>query len=361
MVNNMENIKLLTWYYASTRFTRYLYPVFVFIIVCSSFLFVPQLALSFNTREEHALKLLHSLRSSKGFLDIEEELIHMGPEILEILISDLDEELNKKEINREFVITVIRVLGQIHDPLSVHALLRATHIVDWIVSEEAVYALEDIIEHNIANLDMIIPVLGANDSYLQSIAKDAILKIGLSNDVTESLIEELQVSGDTTVRVFIVGLMSSIKGDKVINYLFSLLNDNDEEVRKEAVKVLHKKNVINTKVDSDTLLKIFDIIKDDLTFIELWEEVIKDLDVPDLIDVGFLINALRVAVKAESDSLKVKVTVVINRIGATALSDLNIALENEREGSPFYLELLDIINNIWDAANTTGGIIESGN
>ena len=319
-----------------------------------------------NTRTpfEHALKLLHSLRSEKAFIKIEtieEELIDIGPEILGILISVLDEELDKKKINREFTISVIRVLSEIHDPLAVRALLRATYIVDWIVREEAVYALENIIEHNNANLDMIIAVLGANDNYLQSIAKDVIVKIELTTDVTELLIEEIQVNKDSTVRVFIVGILSRIKGDNIIDYLFSLLNDNDEAVRKEAVKVLHKKNVINSKVDSDTLLKIFDIIKDDLTFIELWEEVIEDLNVPDLKDIRFLIKALKVAVNADSNSLKVKVTNAINRFGVTALSDLNIALENAREDSPFYLKLLDIINNIWEVANTTGAIIERGN
>ena len=344
--------------------TKYLYLYCIIIVICTSSLFAPQSALSFNIREEHALKLLHSLRREKAFIKIEtieEELIDMGPEILGILISVLDEELDKKKINREFTISVIRVLSEIHDPLAVRALLRATYIVDWIVREEAVYALENIIEHNNANLDMIIAVLGANDNYLQSIATDFIVKIELTTDVTELLIEEIQVNKDSAVRVFIVRILSRIEGDKIIDYLFSLLNDSDEKVRKEAVEVLHKKNVIDAKVDSDTLLKIFDIIKDDLAFIELWEEVITDLDVSDLKDIGFLINALRVAVNANSDSLKVKVTDAITRVGITALSDLNIALENARVGSPFYLELLDIINNIWEVANTTGAMSERGN
>lgn len=373
----MMNKKFLAAHYDCLRSVTYLYPACV-IITVFSLLFTPQIAFSFNAREEQALKLLHSLRSTKDFIKIEtieEELIRMGPEILEILISVLDEELNKEKINREFTISVIRVLGEIHDPLAVPALLRATNIVDWIIREEADMALVSTIDYNSTNLDMLIAILGANDSFVQDSARDAILEIEpsvdvtedaileieSSVDVTESLIEEMQVNKDTTVRVIIVEILSHIRGDKVTGYIFSLLNDNDEEVRKEAVKALHKINAIKKETGKDTLLKILDIIKDDISFIELWDKVIDELNVPNIKDISFLINALKVGVNAESSSLKVKVIDTINRIGVTALDELNTALENARKGSPFYLELLELKNNIGEAAKTTGAKIKIRN
>ncbi|MGR3178164.1 MAG: HEAT repeat domain-containing protein [Candidatus Anammoxibacter sp.] len=349
---------------SSLPIAKYSYSACVIIVVCFSFLFAPQTAFSFNTREEHALKLIHSLRSSKDFIEIntiEEKLIGMGSEILEILLTVLDEELNKEKINREFAISVIRVLSLIHDPLAIPALLRATNIVDWIVRQEAVYAMTSTIDYHPTNLDMLITILRGNDLFLQTRARDAILKIESAVDVTESLIEEMQINSNTTIRVFIVGILSHIRGKKVIDYLFSLLNDSDEEVRKEAVKALSKTNAIKKELGKDALLKILDIIKDDITFFELWDEVIKELNLPDLKDVGFLIEALKIGIKAESNSLKVKATDVINRIGVTALDDLDTALENTSEDSPFYQELLEIKNNIRIAAKTTGAKIKTDN
>ncbi|MGR3320267.1 MAG: HEAT repeat domain-containing protein [Candidatus Anammoxibacter sp.] len=346
----------LMQFFPSAPIVKYTCFACVIVVVCFSFLFAPQIAFSFNTREEHALKLIHSLRSTKDFIKIdtiEKELIGMGLEIIEILLTVLDEELNKDKINREFTISVIRVLNEIHDPLAIPALLRATNLVDWIVREEAVSAMVSTIDYNAHNLDMLITILKGNDRFLQDRARDAILKIELAVDVRESLIEEMQVNSDTTVRVFIVEILSHIKTNKVTDYLFSLLNDTDNEVRKEAVKALNKINAIKKELGKYTLLKTLDIIKEDITFFELWDEIIEELNVPNLKDTGFLIEALKVGIKAESNSLKVKVTDVINRIGATALNELNTALEKARKGSPFYQELLEIKTNIVETAKTT--------
>lgn len=349
------NIKALTYLYTSLRCTKYLYFSYVIIFICSSFLFTPQTALSLNTKKEQALKLIHSLRSEKDFIKtetIEEELIGMGPEILEVLIPVLDEELDKKKFNREFAISIIRVLNVIHDPLAVPPLLRATHFVDWIVREEAVSALVSTIDYNPTNLDMLVDILSANDSFVQNKARDTILRMELSSDNTESLIEEMQIKRDTSIRTLIVDILSVIKGDKVINHLFSLLNDSDAKVREEAVKALNKIGVINKDVDKNTLLKILDIIKDNIIFIELWEEVINKLNIPNLKDIRFLISALKVGVNAESDSLKLKVIDNINSIGEPALEELNRTLEKTRKDSKFYMTLLQLKNKIIEEAKT---------
>ena len=310
------NMKLLMYIYTHLRCTKYLYCSYVIILLCSSIFLAQQTALSLNAEKEQALKLIHSLRSERNFIkieDIEEELIGMGLETLEVLIPALDEELDKKKLNREFTISIIRVLNEIHDPLAVPSLLRATHLVDWIVREEAVSALTSIIDYNPTNLDMLIDILSANDSFTQYKARDAILEMELSSDDTESLIEEMQIKRDTSIRILIVDILSFIKGDKVVDYLFSLLNDSDQKVKEEAVKALNKIGVINKHVDKDTLLKILDIIKDDIIFIELWKKVINDLNIPNLKDIRFLIKALNVGVNAESDSLKLKVIDQIDR------------------------------------------------
>ena len=339
----------------SSPIVKYSYPYCVIIVICFSFFFTTQIAFSFNTREEQALKLIHSLRSTKDFIKIdtiEKELTGMGAEILEILLTVLGEELGKDRINREFTISIIRVLGEIHDPLAVSSLLRATNILDWIVRQEAVSALTSTIDYNTTNLDMLISILRGNDSFIQNRARDAIIEMELSGNITEVLIEEMDVNRATTTRVFIVGILSDIKDSKVSDFLFSLLNDSDEEVRKEAVKALHKKNAIKKIVGKDKILKILDIVKDDMIFIELWDELIEELNVPDMKDTGFLIEALKVGVNAESASLKIKVIKVINRIGVKVLGDLERALVNTRKGSPFYLELLEIRNNIRAADKT---------
>jgi len=165
-----------------------------------TFLYFTHSTTFYSTRNQnensYTIKLIHTLRSQKDFIKIEtieEKLIGMGPEIQEILIAALSEELAKEKINSEFTISIIRVIGEIHDPLAVPALLSATNIVDWIVRQEAVYALANTIDNNRANLDMLVTILRANDPFITAKAKDVILKIESLNDVTDTLIDEINV------------------------------------------------------------------------------------------------------------------------------------------------------------------------
>ncbi len=341
----MMNTKLLRSLYISLRSVRYILPAGVIIFICCYFLYVPQIAFSLGTKEKQAFKLIHTLRSQKDFIKIEtieEKLIGMGPEIQQILIAALSEELAKEKVNREFTISIIRVIGEIHDPLAVPALLSATNIIDWIVRQEAVYALANIIDNNRANLDMLVTILKANDPFIEAKAKDAILKIESSKDVTDSLIAEINVNKDTAIRVIIVDILSSIKSNKAVGCLFTLLNDNDDKVRKEAVKALHKIEAIKKSVGKETLLTILDIIKDQITFIEIWDQTVEELYVPNLKDINFLIEALKIGVHAESNNLKVKVMDRINSIGEPALERINTALENTGEDNLFHYALLDV-------------------
>lgn len=308
---------------------------------------------SLSTVEEQALKWIHNLRDEEDFVEItsiEERLIEMGTEIIDVLISVLDDELDKKTINREFAISVIKVLREIHDPQAVHVLVKATYIVDWIVRQEAVYALTETIDNNASNLDMIISILEANDPYVQSHAKETILDIEPYSLVTESLIKAMQFNRHETAMILIIDILSVIGGDKAADYLFSLLNHSDEKARKEAVLALHKidaiKNGVDVVVDKDTLLRILDIIKDDITFYEIWNETVKILHVPDLKDIKFLIRALYIGGNAKSDNLKIEAAETINRIGEPALGELNAAIKEAMENSPFYSSLLEIKNKI---------------
>lgn len=352
----MMNIKQLALFYTSFRFTKYLHLVCIIVFICISFLFAPQTVLSLNAKkEDQALKLIYNLRNEKDFVEraiIEAELIGLGSEIMEILISVLDEELDKEKINREFVISVIKALSENRNSSAVDVLVRATYIIDWIVREEAVYALTETINNNVTNLEMLIAALGANDTYAQDYARNAILDIKSHPGFTESLIEAMQTNKNETARIQIIDIISKSGGDKVADYLFSLLDDYDEKVRKETVKALHKIDVIWNEADKDTLLKILNIIKDDITFHEIWNETIKKLNVSDLNDINFLIEALHVGNSARNDNLKKEVIKTIISIGKPALNELNTSIKDAIEGSSFYSNLVDVKSKIEESGKS---------
>ncbi|MGR3221400.1 MAG: HEAT repeat domain-containing protein [Candidatus Anammoxibacter sp.] len=337
------------------RSARCLYPALVIIFLCYSFLFTSQITWSFNGKEDQALGLIHDLRIEDDFvkrIDIEQELVEQGNEIVGALILALDRELDMKKIDREFAISVIKVLSENKDPRAIYVLVKASYVTDWIVREEAVYGLSETIVDNPSNLGMFIAILGTNDTSTQEHAKKAILDLRSRFSITKSLITAMRTNKNEDIRIQIIDVLSIVGGDKVVDYLFSLLDDINENVRKVAVKTLDKMGKVENAADKDTLIKILNIIKDDITFYQIWNDTIKKLSGFGLNDVSFLIDALYVGISAMDNNLKNEAEERINHIGKPALKELNKSINDAREDSAFYLVLVDVKNGIEDMGKT---------
>lgn len=332
------------------------------ILLFSFFSISPNIFSSSVEAERQAMEWLNILRKGGDYVQndmIEERLIEMGPELLMPLISVLDNSLKEAEINREFVLSLIRILGEMHDPRVVTVLVKATYIVDWIIREESVYRLISLMDANPGNLDILIAILGSNDPDTQFKAKEKIMDMLQSPDVATKLIETLRHHkySHENVGLAIIDILNTEPGQKdFTDCLFSVLDDNDEAIRKKAVLALNNMGQITGELGKDELLKVLDIIKDDIILYEIWNKVVGFLDISGSKDINFLVNSLEIAVNSMHGDLQVQVKDAIIRIGTPALKRLREAVNNADIDSPFQMALLDLINKIGKGQDI--GIIE---